>query len=123
MLDVLMFILGWVLFNYLRMVNSLLSKSNGLDINAAGMKQWLWFQHPALLAEAFLSAVLYPALVQLVINQISPPLKAVNLGIAVWGFTGLAGFTSGTLLTQIIGFIPALRAEIPKLAPPENAKP
>jgi hypothetical protein len=117
MLNVTLFVLGWMLYNYLRMMNSLRSSSNSLEVNIEGMKRWLWFQHPALLAEAFLSAVLYPALVQFTINKISPPLQASGLQIAIWGFTGLAGFTSGTLLTQIIGLIPALRAEIPKLAP------
>lgn len=119
MLNVVWFVLGWLVCLFGQMQNSIVSSSNGLTNDLAGMKKWLRLQSGALLWRAFFSAVLYPALVQWAINKVSPPLQAVGLSIAVWGFAGIAGFSACGALHQLLGLIPALRGvEIPDAVPP-----
>lgn len=119
-MNISLYILGWFVCLAGQMLGSLWSPSNGLTKDLAGVKKWFLIQPDKLLYRAFFSAVLYPIILKLSINKISPPLQAMGLEGAVWTFAGLAGFSANHLIYVVLGVIPGMRAEIPELAPTQD---
>jgi hypothetical protein len=120
-LDVTMFALGWLLFLFGQIQNSIRSSSNGLDTGWAGIKHWLNIQSVNLMTRLFFSVIFYPTLLAGVFAKMDAPLRATGLPLAAWGMAGIAGYTVNTGLNQIFGFIPWLRVEVGQLAPPSDA--
>lgn len=120
--DALLYLIGWLIFLFGQMEGSLRSNSNGLKNDWPSRWKWISVQSDKLLTRAFFSAILEPIIVKLLIQKIEAPLQAVGLSIAAWSASGLAGYCACSLVYQITGLIPGLRAEIPELAPtPELA--
>src|ERR1700674_5602380 len=121
--NILMFCVGWLVFLLGQMQNSVRSSSNGLAVGWSGMNKWLQFQYINIITRAFVTAVLYPALIQSALTKMNAPMQAAGFGVQAWGLAGLAGYSANTLLNQLAGLIPALRIEIPQLAPPPSDPP
>jgi hypothetical protein len=122
MLNVSMFVVGWLLFLLAQMQNSVRSTSNGLD-GLTGMKKWFRLQAVNILTRAFFSAALYPTLLKAALDKLDGPLHSAGLSIAAWGLAGFAGYMANTAMFQIFGLIPGLRVEIPALVPPAAVNP
>lgn len=123
-INIFMFVIGWLVFVYLQMENSLKSSSNGLTNDWKGMKLYLRSQSDSLVWRAFFSAIFYPALIQKAVNTIEPALAVAGLQIYAWGFSGLAGFGAYGFLYQITGLIGFLRGkEMHEVIPPSEDTP
>lgn len=117
MLNATLYAVGWLIFLYGQMEGSLRSPSNGLAVDWASRKKWLFMQSDKLVKRAFFSAIFCPVIIKMVIQKIEGPLAAAGLEVAVWSASGLAGYCASGLVYQITGLFTPLRAEIPELAP------
>lgn len=118
MLNIVMFVLGWLLFLVGQMFNSVKSTSNGLNVSMEGVFRWLRFQALNIAMRVFFTVIFYPTLLKVALDKLNGPLQSAGVGVAAWGLAGLAGYMANTALFQIFGLIPWLRVEIPSLAPP-----
>ena len=118
MLNILVFVVGWILFVLAQAKNSVTSKSNSLQ-GWPGLKIWLFAQAVNLATRAFFSALAYGFLVQTIAGKID------GLGFHVTSTTiaGVAGYSANAMLYQFFGLFPFLRVEVPDLAPPAPSAP
>lgn len=109
-LNVSVFIVGWLLFVVAQAQNSVKSKTNGLTSLAA----WLRMQAVNLITRAFFSALAYG----FILNTVSSKLQAVGFTVTATTIAGLGGYSANALLYQFFGLMPWLRVEVADLAPP-----
>jgi hypothetical protein len=114
MLNVLVYVVGWLLFVAAQAHNSVLSKTNSLSTGWSGYKLWLQTHAVELAIRAFFSALGYGFIVHTVAGTVQ------NIGFHLTGvaFAGVGGFSANTLCYQFIGLFPGLRAEVADSAPP-----
>jgi hypothetical protein len=117
MLNVAVYIVGWILYVAAQAQNSVTSKTNSLPAGWTGLKFWLSKHAVNLATRAFFSALFYG----LIVNTVTAKIHSAGMNIAAVSIAGTAGYTANTLLYQIFGYIPWLRVEVSDFAPP--AKP
>jgi hypothetical protein len=109
-LDVSVFILGWVLFVLAQAQNSVKSKTNGLN----GLGAWFQMHAVNLATRAFFSALAYGFIVHTVASKI----ESAGLSLTATSVAGIGGYSANALLYQFFGYLPWLRVEVADLAPP-----
>ena len=116
--EVALFILGWLLFVAAQAYNSVRSTANGLS-GWAGYRAWLSLQSINLATRAFFSAIFYGTVIQFVAQKI----QSTGLTLHAYSIAGVAGYSANALLYQFFGLVPWLRVEISDLAPPTTTNP
>jgi len=114
--NIALYILGWVLFVAGQAKNSVTSKTNGLPDGWIGAKLWLTAHAVNLAQRAFFSGIFYTFLVHTVASKI----QTAGMPFASYTIAGLSGFCANALLYQVFGLFPGLRVEIADTAPPPN---
>lgn len=114
MIEVLVYILGWLLFVAAQAQNSVRSTANGLS-GWAGVWHWAELQAVNLMTRAFFSAIFYAWVMQ----QVTTKIEAAGLVLTGTTIAGVAGYTANALLYQLFGLLPWLRVEVQDLAPPK----
>jgi hypothetical protein len=114
-MQILLYIVGFLVFILGQLQNSLMSTANSLE-GWAGALRWLKMQIVNLVIRGFFAGMFYGYIV----HQVTAKLLAVNFALQTWAIAGVAGFAANALLWQIFGLIPWLRVEVPNLAPPAN---
>lgn len=109
-LDVSVFILGWVLFVLAQAQNSVKSKTNGLT----SLKAWFSMHAVNLATRAFFSALAYGFIVHTVAQKI----ESAGLSLTATSIAGIGGYSANALLYQFFGYLPWLRIEVADQAPP-----
>ena len=112
-LQILLFVLGWLLFVTAQAYNSVRSTANGLT-GWAGFMAWLRLQAVNLLTRAFFSGLFYAWVMQFVTAKI----QAAGLSLHAAEIAGVSGYAANALLYQAFGLLPFLRVEVQDLAPP-----
>jgi len=109
MLNIGVFIIGWLLFVLAQAQNSVKSKTNGLN----SLSAWLKLQAINLATRAFFCGLAYGFIIHTVAA------KAQSLGFPVTATTiaGVGGYSANALLYQFFGLFPSLRVEVADLAP------
>jgi hypothetical protein len=115
MLNVAIFVLGWVLFVLAQAQNSIKSSTNGLQ-GKAGWAGWLKIHAIELAWRAFGSGLLYHYIVQTTANK----LAGLGLSLESTSIAGFGGLAANSVLYQVFGLIPWLRVEVGELAPPSE---
>ena len=115
-INIALYILGWVLFVAGQAKNSVSSKTNGLPAGFPGLKLWLSAHAVNLAQRAFFSGIFYTFLIHTVASEI----QKAGMPFASYTIAGLAGFCANALLYQVFGLFPGLRVEIADFAPPPN---
>jgi hypothetical protein len=110
-LNVSVFILGWLLFVLAQAQNSVKSKTNGLTT----LKDWFRVHAVNLATRAFFSALGYG----FIIHTVSAKIQAVGFPVTATTIAGLGGYSANALLYQFFGYFPWLRVEVADLAPPQ----
>lgn len=116
MLNVVVFVVGWVLFVLAQAQNSIKSSTNGLQ-GTAGWSRWFKIHAIDLAMRAFLSGLLYGFILHTVADKIS----AVGFPLTSTSIAGFGGLAANALLYQFFGLVPALRVEVADLAPPSTS--
>ena len=116
--NIVLFVMGWVLFVAIQAQNSIRSKSNGLASGFAGLKQWLDMHWLTLAYRAFFSGLFYG----LIVHTTTQKLQGLGFPVTSFMIAGIGGWSANGLLYQIFGLIPGLRIEVADLAPPPNAQ-
>lgn len=118
LVNVLMYLIGWVLYVAAQAQNSAKSKTNGLPSGFEGIKVWLRLHLVNLATRAFFSGLAYGFLVHTI------AIKIQNVGMPLTSTTiaGVAGYSANALLYQFFGLFPGLRVEVSDLAPPPNSQ-
>jgi len=109
-----LYLAGFFVQLLLQAQNSVQSSSNGLPTGFAGIVKWLHLQGINSLARLFLSVMLFPFFVQATAKLVA----SSGVTLETWALSGIAGYSASALLNQLTGLIPALRVEIPNVAPP-----
>jgi hypothetical protein len=109
-LDVSVFILGWVLFVLAQAQNSVKSKTNGLT----SIGSYFRMHGVNLATRAFFSALAYG----FIVHTIAAKIEAVGLSLTATSVAGIGGYSANALLYQFFGYLPWLRVEVADLAPP-----
>jgi hypothetical protein len=121
-LNVVVFVIGWVLFVLAQAQNSIKSSTNGLQ-GKAGWAQWFKIHAIELAWRAFGSGLLYHYIVQTTANK----LAGLGLSLESTSIAGFGGLAANSVLYQVFGLIPWLRVEVadltPPAAPPDPPKP
>lgn len=113
MLNVAVFITGWILFVAAQAQNSVASKTNNLS-GWPGAKRWLSAQAVNLCTRAFFSGLAYGFLIHTVASKID----GLGFHVSAHSIAGVAGYSANALLYQFFGLFPGLRVEVSDLAPP-----
>lgn len=115
MLNIGIFIVGWLLFVWAQAQNSVKSKTNGVN----SVFDWLKLHAVNLATRAFFSAMAYGFIIHTVAT------KAQGLGFPLTASTiaGIGGYSANALLYQFFGLLPWLRVETADLAPPAPGPP
>jgi len=116
--NITLYLMGWVLFVAGQAQNSIRSKSNGLDSGLRGLQQWLGFHLVNLAQRAFFCGLFYG----FIVHTIGIKLQAAGFPITSYMVAGIGGWAANGLLYQIFGLIPGLRIEVAELAPPPNSQ-
>lgn len=116
--NIVLFVIGWLLFVAIQAQNSIRSKSNGLSSGFAGLKQWLDLHWLTLAYRAFFSGLFYG----FIVHTTTEKLQAIGFPVTSYMIAGIGGWSANGLLYQIFGLIPGLRVEVADLAPPPNAQ-
>ena len=109
-LNISVFVLGWVLFVLAQAQNSVKSKTNGLS----SLKAWFQMHAVNLATRAFFSALGYGFIIHTVAGKVAD----VGLPITSTAIAGIGGYSANALLYQFFGYLPWLRVEVADLAPP-----
>jgi hypothetical protein len=109
-LNISVFVLGWVLFVLAQAQNSVKSKTNGLT----SLKAWFQMQAVNLATRAFFSAIAYG----FIVHTVSSKVAAVGFQLTATTIAGIGGYSANALLYQFFGVLPWLRVEVADLAPP-----
>ncbi len=112
-LQITLYLFGWILFVLAQAQNSVRSTANGLA-GWKGFERWLQLQALNLATRAFFSALFFG----FIVNDVSTKIQAVGLPLTSTTIAGIAGYAANALLYQIFGLVPWLRVEIPDLEPP-----
>lgn len=112
-LNVSVFVIGWLLFVLAQAQNSIKSSTNGLQ-GKAGWVHWLQMHAIDLLMRGFVSGLLYGFILHTVADKIS----ALGFPLTSTSIAGFGGLAANAVLYQFFGLIPALRVEVGELAPP-----
>jgi len=115
-LDIVLFIVGWLLYVASQAQNSVASKSNGLPPGWPGIVIWLHAHSVDLARRAFFSALAYGFLV----HTLATKVEQVGFNVSGAAIAGTAGYAANTLLYQFFGLFPGLRVEMSELAPPST---
>ncbi len=116
--NITLYLMGWLLFVAGQAQNSVRSTSNGLDGGFAGLQKWLSFHWVNLAQRAFFSGIFYG----FIVHTIGLKLVAAGFPVTSYMTAGIGGWAANGLLYQIFGLIPGLRIEVAELAPPPNAQ-
>jgi hypothetical protein len=114
-LNVSVFIVGWLLFVLAQAQNSVKSKTNGLQ----SLSAWLKLQAVNIATRAFFSAMAYG----FIINTIASKAQSLGFPLTATTIAGIGGYSANALLYQFFGLFPALRVEVAELAPPAPVVP
>jgi hypothetical protein len=117
LVNIFMYLIGWVLYVAAQAQNSVKSKSNGLQ-GFEGIRTWLRLQLVNLATRAFFSGLAYGFLV----HKSAAMIQAAGFPLTSTTIAGVAGYTANAGLYQFFGLFPGLRVEVPELAPPVNAQ-
>jgi hypothetical protein len=112
-LNVVVFVIGWMLFVLAQAQNSIKSSTNGLQ-GKAGWAQWFKIHAIELAWRAFGSGLLYHYIVQTTANK----LAGLGLSLESTSIAGFGGLAANSVLYQVFGLIPWLRVEVADLTPP-----
>jgi hypothetical protein len=118
LVNILMYLIGWVLYVAAQAQNSATSKTNGLPPGFEGIKLWLRMHLVNLATRAFFSGLAYGFLVRTIAGKI----QAVGFPLTSTAIAGVAGYSANALLYQFFGLFPGLRVEVADLAPPASAQ-
>jgi hypothetical protein len=113
MLNVTIYVVGWLLYVAAQAKNSISSNSNSLS-GWVGFKLWLRAHSVNLATRAFFSALAYG----FIIHDVATKIQAVGFSITSTTIAGVAGYAANALLYQFFGLFPGLRVEVSDLAPP-----
>jgi hypothetical protein len=116
--NILMYLIGWVLYVAAQAQNSVTSKSNGLPSGFDGIKGWLRMHLVNLATRAFFSGLAYGFLV----HTIAAKIQGVGFPLTSTAIAGVAGYSANAMLYQFFGLFPGLRVEVSALAPPPNSQ-
>jgi hypothetical protein len=116
--DIVLYMMGWVLFVAGQAQNSVRSKTNGLPGGFAGLHAWLRFHFINLAQRAFFSGLFYG----FIVHSATTKLQAAGFAVTSYTVAGFGGFAANGLLYQIFGLIPGMRTEVADLAPPPNSQ-
>lgn len=116
--NITLYLMGWVLFVAVQAQNSVQSKTNGLSSGIGGLQQWLAMHMVNLAQRAFFCGLFYG----FIVHTIGIKLQAAGFPITSYMTAGIGGWASNAMLYQIFGLIPGLRIEVAELAPPPNAQ-
>jgi hypothetical protein len=114
-LDVSVFVLGWVLFVLAQAQNSVKSKTNGLST----VKDWFKMHAVNLATRAFFSALAYG----FIVHTIASKIESAGLQLTATSIAGIGGYSANALLYQFFGYLPWLRVEVADQAPPGPPQP
>lgn len=114
-LDVSVFVLGWILFVLAQAQNSVKSNTNGLTT----VKSWFAMHAVNLATRAFFSALAYGFIVHTVATKI----ESAGLQLTATSIAGIGGYSANALLYQFFGYLPWLRVEVADQAPPPAPQP
>jgi hypothetical protein len=117
MLNIAVYVIGWLLFVAAQCKNSLNSKTNSLA-GWPGVRSWLASQSVNLATRAFFCAIGYSFLV----HTVAAKIDAVGFHVTSTMISGFAGYGANGMLYQLFGLFPGLRVEVSDLAPPPNAQ-
>ncbi len=118
MLNIMIFVVGWLLFVAGQAQNSVKSKSNGLQ-GWPGFKLWLQAQAVNLATRAFFSGLAY----SYIVHSITAKTAALGFPVASATIAGVGGWSANGMLYQFFGLFPFLRVEMSELAPPDKSTP
>jgi hypothetical protein len=118
MLNITVYIVGWLLYVAAQAQNSVSSKTNGLRTGWSGIWEWLGMHGVNLATRAFFSALAYGFFIHTMTGKI----QSVGFPITSTAIAGSAGYAANAMLYQFFGLFPGLRVEVADLAPPANAQ-
>lgn len=113
--NIVLYIMGWVLFVAGQAQNSIRSKTNGLQPGFAGFRQWLDIHWLDLAHRAFWSGLFYG----LVVNKMTSTLQGLGLPVTSYMVAGTGGWSANSIVYQILGLLPGQRKEVADVVPPE----
>lgn len=119
LVNILMYLIGWVLYVAAQAQNSATSKTNGLPAGFQGIKLWLRLHLVNLATRAFFSGLAYGFLV----HTVAAKIQAIGFPLTSTAVAGVAGYSANAMLYQFFGLFPGLRVEVADLAPPATAQP
>ena len=118
MLNIFVYVMGWILYVAAQAQNSVKSKTNGLASGWRGIAEWLAMHGVNLATRAFFSALAYGFF----IHTMATKIEAVGFSITSTAIAGSSGYAANAMLYQFFGLFPGLRVEVADLAPPANAQ-
>lgn len=118
MLNITVYIIGWLLYVAAQAQNSVTSKTNGLSTGATGIGEWLRMHAVNLMTRAFFSALAFTFF----IHTMAEKIHAVGFAVTSTAIAGCAGYAANAMLYQFFGLFPGLRVEVADLAPPPNSQ-
>lgn len=118
MLNVTVYVIGWLLFVAAQAQNSVASKSNSLQRGWPGIKVWLQAHAVVLATRAFFSALAYGFIVHTVAGKID----GMGFHVSSHAIAGVAGYSANALLYQFFGLFPGMRVEVSDFAPPASTQ-
>lgn len=118
--NVILFIMGWILFVAGQAQNSVRSKTNGLPEGFEGFRQWLDIHWLDLAHRAFWCGLFYG----LIVTKTTATLQAVGLPVTSYMVAGVGGWSANSAIYQILGLLPfpGLRKEVADVVPPANSQ-
>jgi hypothetical protein len=118
LVNILMYLIGWVLYVAAQAQNSAASKTNGLPHGFEGIKLWMRLHLVNLATRAFFSGLAYGFLV----HTVAAKIQTIGFPLTSTAIAGVAGYSANAMLYQFFGLFPGLRVEVADLAPPANAQ-
>lgn len=115
LVNIAMFVVGWLLFVLAQIQNSVLSSTNSLQ-GKDGWLSWLKLHAIELALRAFGSGLLYTYIVHYTADKLS----AIGLSLGSTAYAGFGGIAANSVLYQFFGLVPWLRVEVAHVSPPMN---